>query len=110
MQPTVGIDFIAKNVIHDKHLYRLQLWDTGGQERFRSLIPSYLKDAQCAVFVFDVNSRESFNNLGQWIQIFDENRHNEAVGIILGNKIDLPRRVSETEAKEKAKLHKMPYF
>lgn len=56
-QPTVGIDFMAKNITHNKTMYRLQLWDTGGQERFKSLIPSYLKNAQCAVFVFDVSNR-----------------------------------------------------
>ena len=106
----MGIDFIVKNLCHDKSLYRLQLWDTGGQERFRSLIPSYLKDAQCAVFVFDVNNRESFQNIKQWIQIFDENRHCDAIGIILGNKIDLQRKVSEAEAKEQAKLRKIPYY
>lgn len=55
MQPTVGIDFVGKNVHHNSKNYRLQLWDTAGQERYRSLIPSYLKDALCAIFVYDVN-------------------------------------------------------
>lgn len=59
MQPTVGIDFLAKNVSHGSKNYRLQLWDTAGQERFRSLIPSYLKDANCALVVFDLASPHS---------------------------------------------------
>lgn len=54
MQPTIGIDFLGKNVTHHSIACRLQLWDTAGQERYRSLIPSYLKDAVCAIFVFDL--------------------------------------------------------
>lgn len=56
MQPTIGIDFLGKNVTHKGKNYRLQLWDTAGQERFRSLIPSYLKDAICVIYVFDLAS------------------------------------------------------
>ena len=47
---------------------RLQLWDTAGQERFRSLIPSYIRDSSVAVIVFDVTSRESYENTGRWIE------------------------------------------
>jgi small GTP-binding protein len=59
IQPTVGIDFLAKTVRHDGKSYRLQLWDTAGQERFKSLIPSYLKDAICAIIVYDVTNKQS---------------------------------------------------
>lgn len=58
-KPTIGIDFVGKNVTLNQVTCRLQLWDTAGQERYRSLIPSYLKDAICAIFVFDV-TRTSF--------------------------------------------------
>lgn len=63
MQHTVGIDFLAKNVTYNQHLYRLQLWDTAGQEKFRSLIPAYLRDAHCAVIVYDLTNLESFRNV-----------------------------------------------
>lgn len=56
-QPTVGIDFLAKNVSVGQHIVRLQLWDTAGQERFRSLIPNYLKDALVALLIFDLSSK-----------------------------------------------------
>lgn len=71
MQPTVGIDFLAKNISHKGKNYRLQLWDTAGQERFRSLIPSYLKDAHCALVVFDVTSTKSFEEAENWINLFN---------------------------------------
>ena len=57
IQATVGVDFLGKNVGHKNRQYRLQLWDTAGQERFRSLVPNYLRDADCAIFVFDLASK-----------------------------------------------------
>ena len=60
IQPTIGIDFVGKNINYKGTTCRLQLWDTAGQERFRSLIPSYLKDAICAIFVFDFSSTGDF--------------------------------------------------
>ena len=56
LQPTIGIDFISKNIAISGKMIRLQLWDTAGQERFKSLIPSYLKDAHMALVVFDLSS------------------------------------------------------
>lgn len=77
IKPTIGIDFLAKNVIHNAKTYRLQLWDTAGQERFRSLIPSYLKDARCALIVYDVTSKSTFADVALWIKMFRENKINE---------------------------------
>lgn len=57
MQPTIGIDFISKNIAITGKVVRLQLWDTAGQERFKSLIPSYLNDAHLAIVVFDLTSK-----------------------------------------------------
>jgi GTPase SAR1 family protein len=50
--------------------YRLQLWDTAGQEKYKSLVPAYLRDANCAVFVFDFSRKESFSDLPNWIQLY----------------------------------------
>ena len=66
VQNTVGIDFIAKNVTYKDSMYRLQLWDTAGQERFRSLIPGYMRDAHCAVIVYDVTNKASYDNCKSW--------------------------------------------
>ncbi len=60
IQPTVGVDFMGKNISHNNQHFRLQLWDTAGQQRFRSLVPNYLKDATCAIFVIDMSSNQNF--------------------------------------------------
>lgn len=45
----------------------LNLWDTAGQEKFKSLIPSYIKDSQCVVVVYDITNRESFESIDKWM-------------------------------------------
>lgn len=60
IQETVGVDFIMKNVVFEGAVYKLQLWDTAGQEKFKSLVPSYLRDAHCAVFVYDTSNKNTF--------------------------------------------------
>jgi len=48
---------MVKNVFFEGVVYRLQLWDTAGQEKFKSLVPNYIRDAHCAVFVYDVSRK-----------------------------------------------------
>jgi Ras-related protein Rab-6A len=55
-QATIGIDFLSKTLYLDDRTIRLQIWDSAGQERFRSLIPSYIRDSSVAVVVFDITS------------------------------------------------------
>ena len=100
MQPTVGIDFLAKNISFKGRNYRLQLWDTAGQERFRSLIPSYLKDAHCALVVFDLTCKKSLAEVEMWNTIFNENKNSDGFVVLVGNKLDLDRErdVSREEA------------
>lgn len=51
----------------------MQLWDTAGQEKYKSLVPAYLRDASCAVFVVDITRPETLNNLAGWVQLFRDN-------------------------------------
>jgi small GTP-binding protein len=88
IKPTVGIDFVSKNVIINDRSIRLQLWDTAGQERFKSLIPGYLRDSHAIFLVFDVTSRESYNNIMTWLDYVKEHRGDDVTIFIIGNKID----------------------
>jgi GTPase SAR1 family protein len=92
MQPTVGIDFHIKNVTRNGRQFRIQLWDTAGQERFRSLIPNYMKDANCAVMVYDITKRSSLENLRVWNEMFEQHQTPDAIKVFVGNKIDLSDR------------------
>ena len=55
VQPTIGIEYMFKTLSYRGRKYRLELWDTAGQEKYRSLVRNYLRDTDCALFVHDVN-------------------------------------------------------
>ena len=84
---TIGVDFkIVKVKVGDIYV-KLQIWDTAGQDRFRTMSSTYYRGADGAIIVYDVTSLESFNNVGRWLE--DMNMYNKNVyKIIVGNKND----------------------
>ena len=101
-QATIGLDFQSKNVtIHDQDV-RLILYDTAGQEKFRSLIPMYIREAQIILLIYDITNRESFDSMPRWIQEVLDVKNTEAVFVLIGNKIDLEndRKVTFEEGKK----------
>ena len=109
--PTLGIDFFSKNLFLEDKTIRLILWDTAGQERFRSLIPSYLKNADCIIIVFDITNKESFNSLNKWFSDAKNNASEETIYVVCGNKIDLKEKrvVNIDEINEYIKENKLIY-
>lgn len=103
-QATIGIDFLSKTMYLEDRTVRLQLWDTAGQERFRSLIPSYIRDSSVAVVVYDITQRASFLNTSKWIEDVRNERGNDVIVVLVGNKTDLTerRQVSVEEGEDKA--------
>lgn len=104
IQATIGMDFQSKTVYLKDRSLRLQLWDTAGQERFRSLISSYIRDSAAAVVVYDITSRTSFSATRTWIEAVRNDRGDQTLVTLVGNKSDLvdKREVSEEEGKEQA--------
>ena len=76
-----------------------------GQERFRSLIPSYIRDSSVAVIVYDVAKRQSFLNTSRWIEEVRTERGSDVIIVLVGNKTDLVegRQVSIEEGDAKAR-------
>jgi len=109
--PTLGIDFFTKNLFFEDKTIRLILWDTAGQERFRSLIPSYLKNADCIIIVFDITNKESFSSLNKWLSDAKNNASEGTIYVLCGNKSDLKekRMVSESEINEYSKNNELIY-
>ena len=108
--PTVGIDFLTKNVFLEDKTIRLIMWDTAGQERFKSLIPTYLKNANCIILAFDLTNKTSFTSLAKWLSDAKEHVPVDTFFIVCGNKMDLKRSVSQKEAEEFAKTQELPYI
>ena len=101
-QATIGLDFQSKNVQIDNQDIHLLLYDTAGQEKFRSLIPMYTRDANIILLVYDISNKDSFVNLSQWLKDLTNVNMDEVILCIVGNKIDLndKRAVNAEEGKK----------
>ncbi|KAL4440972.1 hypothetical protein ABPG74_009385 [Tetrahymena malaccensis] len=99
---TIGVEFGSKIIDVANLSIKIQIWDTAGQESFRSITRSYYKGAIGAVVVFDITKRSSFENLPKWLHDIKEQGKEETFVLIVGNKFDqmLQREVSQQEASE----------
>ena len=106
-QATIGLDFQSKNVQIDNQDIHLLLYDTAGQEKFRSLIPMYTRDANIILLVYDISNKESFNNLSLWLKDLTNINFDEVIFCIVANKIDLndKRLVTKEEGEKFAEEH-----
>lgn len=97
---TIGIEFAHKDIHIQNQLIRAQIWDTGGQERYRSITAVYYRDAVGALLVYDVSNRKSFNDLDRWLKEVRTATGEETRVLVVGNKSDLSsaREVSLEEA------------
>ncbi|CAK66375.1 unnamed protein product (macronuclear) [Paramecium tetraurelia] len=97
---TIGVEFIKKLVIVDKRRVELQIWDTAGQEQFRSMIKSFYRGAAAVFVLYSINQRDSFEKLQEWLSELHESAHEEIVKILVGNKSDMERCVQKQEAEK----------
>ena len=89
-EPSIGVDFFSKTLKFKGKQIKLQIWDSAGQEKFRSLIPNYIRGASLIYLVYDITNKNSFNHLPDWIK-FINNIENTNI-VIIGNKIDLENK------------------
>ncbi len=102
--------FTKKMKMDDGNEMKILIWDTAGQERFRSIATSTIKNAQGIVLVFDLTQKDTFDNLGRWIEEIKNNSNKTTV--LLGNKCDLLDNivVTDNEAKNFAHSNQMEYY
>lgn len=109
---TIGVEFGARMVIIDNKSIKLQIWDTAGQESFRSITRSYYRGAAGALLVYDITRRETFNHLTRWLEEAKQNSSSSMVFMLVGNKCDQEQRrvVSFKEGEAFAKAHGMIFL
>ena len=109
---TVGVEFGAKNIEINGRIYRIQIWDTAGQENFRSIARAYYKNSICACIVYDITSRNSFNSVQSWIDDCTKQTPRNILLLLIGNKNDLndKREVQYEEGEEFAKKKNMIFL
>lgn len=110
--PTVGAGVINKEVNTQSGPVLLNIWDTAGEERYKSFTGLYTQGAVCCVIIFDLTCKESFENIPNWIEIFNQKAEDEHVIYMVGNKIDLDdeREITFNEAFDWCDKNGYKYF
>ena len=110
--PTIGFEFLSFNVkIKDKNIH-LQIWDTSGQEVYRSLVNGFYRNSALAILIYSIDNENSFNNLESWINEIKEKSHPNVKIFLIGNKNDLEnnRKINLNEGKKFSEEHGLNMF
>jgi len=110
---TIVVDFKIKTIQVDDTLIKLQIWDTAGQEKFRTITAGYYRNTHAIMIVFDITNKESFQNVNTiWMEETNRYSSSKSIKFLVGNKLDLSeeRVIHTKEAKEYADSIGMTYF
>ena len=109
---TIGMDFAFKNIMVKEKNIKIQIWDTAGQECFKSISRGYYKSSVCGIIVYDITSRESFNNIKAWVDECQSNGPRTITLVLVGNKTDLEenRVITFEEGEELANRFNMKFY
>ena len=110
--PTVGFEFLTFNVKVEDQNIKLQIWDTCGQEVYRSLISSFYRSASLAIIVYSIDSEESFSNIEKWLNDIKSQSNPNIKIFLIGNKADLEdkRQVTKEKGENFYKQNKLSFF
>ena len=110
--PTVGFEFYTFNVKIDEQNIRLQIWDTCGQEEYRSLIQNFYRNSSLAIMVYSIDNEKSFENLEIWLNEIKLKGNPDVIIFLIGNKIDLEdnREVPTEKGEQFYKDNKLSLF
>lgn len=111
MVSSIGVDFKSKDINVNNMRVKLQIWDTAGHERFRTITTSYYRGAHGIVIVFDLTDRESYEHVERWLGEINKFAKENVLKFLIGNKSDLidKRQVSFDEVNELATKLKILY-
>jgi Ras-related protein Rab-1A len=109
---TIGVDFKIKTMSYQNKNIKFQIWDTAGQDRFRTITSSYYRGSNAILLCYDITELESFTNLKKWMEEVKMFSITKPTLILCGTKCDLEskRQVSKVDGEEYAKKNKMFFF
>ncbi len=94
---TIGVDFEVKSLEIDEKKVKLQIWDFGGEERFRFLLPTYVKGANGGIFMYDITNYSSLAHIDNWLTVIRKKIEEMFPVIVAGGKADLAEREVSSE-------------
>ncbi len=109
---TIGVDFHVKLIELNGKRIKLQIWDVGGEERFRFLLPTYCLGANAAFLLYDITRPQTLDNISEWTNIVHQ-KGGEIPVMLVGSKIDLAeeqRKITREFGIQIAEKHKMASF
>ena len=103
---------MAKNISIDNRNVRIQIWDTAGEEAFRSITRSYYKSSTCAFIVYDITEQKTFYDVTSWLNDCRDMCYKDILIYLIGNKNDLEdkRQVSKEEGQQFAEENNLVFF
>ena len=104
---TIGIELFKKEISINNKKYIMKIWDTCGQEKFRSISKNYYHNADGIMLLFDINSHETFEHLSGWIDSIYQNTSKDTPFIIVASKCDLEHDVTDQEIEEYSTKNKV---
>ena len=110
--PTVGFEFLTFNVKVDEKIVKLQIWDTCGQEVYRSLISSFYRSASLAIIVYSIENADSFSNIEKWLNDIKTQSNPDVKIFLIGNKADLEdkRKITKATGEKFCQEHQISFF
>ena len=101
---SIGVDFKTKKIDVDDRLIKMQIWDTAGHEKFRTITTSYYKSAHAIIILYDITQKTSFDHIKNWITEIDKFGKQGVLKVIVGNKLDLEnnRKIKKEDAENLA--------
>ena len=108
---TIGIDKEIKHIKVGNDCYKITLWDTAGQDRFRAITKNYYKGSHGIILIYDVTSLKTFENVKSWVSQIHEEISDKVVIYLVANKIDMDdlRKVTKEEGKKLAEELDVPF-
>ena len=109
---TVGFEFFTFNVKMCEKVIKLQIWDTCGQELYRSLITNFYRNSSLAIMVYAINDKATFENIEMWLRELRTHSNPDAKVFLIGNKVDLEkeREVTTEQGENYCKQNKIDLF
>ena len=109
---SIGVDFKTKQIEINDRVIKMQIWDTAGHEKFRTITTSYYKSAHAIIVLYDITDETSFENIKNWMIDIDKFGKQGVLKVLIGNKKDLEkqRKVTREAGESLANKYGINFF
>ena len=109
---SIGVDFKTKQIEMNERLIKMQIWDTAGHEKFRTITTSYYKSAHAIIVLYDITDETSFEHIKNWMIDIDKFAKQGVLKVLVGNKKDLEenRKVNKEAGESLANKYGIKFF